>query len=156
MDSIWAKTTMPSFPRLNGDIDTDILIIGGEIAGVLTAYFLHQSGANYLLVEKDRLCRGVTQNTTAKITAQHGLLYHKIVNSRGTETAQKYLRANQTALETYAQLCEKIDCHFERKDNYVYAAERRKLEDELRALQAIGYPAELRENLPLPLETAGA
>lgn len=156
MDSIWAKTTMPSFPRLNGDADTDILIIGGGIAGVLTAYFLHQSGANYLLVEKDRLCRGVTQNTTAKITAQHGLLYHKIVNSRGTETAQKYLRANQTALETYAQLCEKIDCHFERKDNYVYAAERRKLEDELRALQAIGYPAELRENLPLPLETAGA
>ena len=156
MDSIWAKTTMPQFPRLNGDIDTDILIIGGGIAGVLTAYFLHQSGANYLLVEKDRLCRGVTQNTTAKITAQHGLLYHKIVNSRGTETAQKYLRANQTALETYAQLCEKIDCHFERKDNYVYAAERRKLEDELRALQAIGYPAELRENLPLPLETAGA
>lgn len=156
MDSIWAKTTMPSFPRLNGDMDTDILIIGGGIAGVLTAYFLHQSGANYLLVEKDRLCRGVTQNTTAKITAQHGLLYHKIVNSRGTETAQKYLRANQTALETYAQLCEKIDCHFERKDNYVYAAERRKLEDELRALQAIGYPAELRENLPLPLETAGA
>ena len=156
MDSIWAKTTMPSFPRLNGDTDTDILIIGGGIAGVLTAYFLHQSGANYLLVEKDRLCRGVTQNTTAKITAQHGLLYHKIVNSRGTETAQKYLRANQTALETYAQLCEKIDCHFERKDNYVYAAERRKLEDELRALQAIGYPAELRENLPLPLETAGA
>ena len=115
MDSIWAKTTMPSFPRLNGDTDTDILIIGGGIAGVLTAYFLHQSGANYLLVEKDRLCRGVTQNTTAKITAQHGLLYHKIVNSRGTETAQKYLRANQTALETYAQLCEKIDCHFERK-----------------------------------------
>ena len=156
MDSIWAKTTMPSFPRLNGDMDTDILIIGGGIAGVLTAYFLHQSGANYLLVEKDRLCRGVTQNTTAKITAQHVLLYHKIVNSRGTETAQKYLRANQTALETYAQLCEKIDCHFERKDNYVYAAERRKLEDELRALQAIGYPAELRENLPLPLETAGA
>ena len=37
MDSIWAKTTMPSFPRLNGDTDTDILIIGGGIAGVLTA-----------------------------------------------------------------------------------------------------------------------
>lgn len=156
MESLWAQTAMPQFPRLSGDTDTDILIIGGGIAGVLTAYFLHQSGADYLLVEKDRLCRGVTQNTTAKITAQHGLCYHKIVSSRGTEIAQKYWRANQTALETYARLCGNIDCHFERRDNYVYAAQRRKLEDEMRALQAIGCPAELCDDLPLPLETAGA
>ncbi|MDO4811513.1 MAG: FAD-dependent oxidoreductase [Eubacteriales bacterium] len=156
MESLWAQGCMPHFPQLNGDIDTDILIIGGGIAGVLTAYFLHRSGVDCLLVEKDRICRGVTQNTTAKITAQHGLCYHKIVNSRGTEIAQKYLHANQSALETYARLCEQIDCDFERKNNYVYAADRKKLEDEMRALQKIGYPAQWCEDLPLPLKTAGA
>lgn len=156
MESIWAQTTMPQFPPLKGDTNTDILIIGGGIAGVLTAYFLQQSGVDYLLVEKDRICHGVTQNTTAKITAQHGLIYHKILHNRGVEMAQKYLQANQTVLETYAELCEGIACDFERRDNYVYAADRRKLEEEMDALQKIGCPAELREKLPLPIQTAGA
>lgn len=156
MESLWAQAAMPQFSQLKGDTDTDILVIGGGIAGVLTAYFLQQSGVDYLLVEKDRICRGVTQNTTAKITAQHGLLYHKILRDRGTEIAQKYLRANQAALDTYARLCEQIDCDFERRDNYVYADDRRKLEDELHALQRLGYPAELRKKLPLPIQTAGA
>ncbi|MDD6204869.1 MAG: hypothetical protein PUC05_07755 [Firmicutes bacterium] len=30
MDSVWTKTVrMPEFPDLNGDIKTDVLIIGG-------------------------------------------------------------------------------------------------------------------------------
>lgn len=156
MESLWAQAAMPQLPQLKGDTDTDILIIGGGIAGVLTAYFLQQSGVDYLLVEKDRICRGVTQNTTAKITAQHGLLYHKLLRDRGIEIAQKYLQANQWALDTYARLCEQIDCDFERRDNYVYSDDRRKLDEEMCALQRIGYPAGLRETLPLPIQTAGA
>lgn len=156
MESLWAQVIMPQFPQLMGDTDTDILVIGGGIAGVLTAYFLQQSGADYLLVEKERICRGVTQNTTAKITSQHGLLYHQILRDRGTEITQKYLQANQWALDTYARLCEEIDCDFERRDNYVYSDDPGKLEKEMHALQMTGYPAELRETLPLPIQTAGA
>ncbi len=47
MESIWQKSTeLPSFPKLSGSMDTDVLIIGGGIAGILTAYFLKQSGVN--------------------------------------------------------------------------------------------------------------
>ena len=133
MKSLWSETArLPQFPSQNGDIKTDVLIIGGGIAGILTAYFLQQNGIDYVLVEKGRICSGTTQNTTAKITVQHGLVYQKIVKSYGTETAQKYLVANTEAFEKYAELCKKIDCDYETKDNYLYSIyDRKKLENEM-------------------------
>lgn len=157
MHSLWQEIKLPEFPQLREDIHTDVLIIGGGIAGILTAYLLHQKGVNYLLIEKERICSWTTQNTTAKIAAQHGLNYHKILKSGGVEKAQKYLQANRAALEKYAELCADIDCDYEVRDNYVYATQdRKKLEEELEALHRIGFPAELCESLPLPLETVGA
>lgn len=136
---------------------TDVLIIGGGIAGILTAYFLQEKGVPYILVEKDKICGGTTGNTTAKITFQHGLVYNKIVRSNGLKNAEIYLRANQTAFEKYAELCKNIDCDYEIKNNYVYSADdRQKLEDEMNALSKIGYNAVLADNLPLPITTAGA
>lgn len=158
MESIWsASSHLPQFPRLEENIKTDVLIIGGGMAGLLCAYELQQAGVPYVLVEAKRICSGVTANTTAKITAQHGLVYHKLVSKFGIEKAAQYLQANQAALENYRRLCREIDCDFEEKDAYVYSVDRpKKLDAELEALQRIGFSAELVEDVPLPLETAGA
>lgn len=157
--SVWDESKLPSFPKLKGDIKTDVLIIGGGIAGILTAYFLSQAGVDYILVEKERICSGTTHNTTGKITYQHGLIYHKILKSQGIETAKGYLQANKAAFEKYAEMCKNIDCDYEIRDNYVYASEensREKLEDELGALYRIGYKAEFCSELELPQKTFGA
>lgn len=158
MESIWQKSArLPSFPKLEGNVKTDVLIIGGGIAGILTAYFLKQSGVDCILVEKQRICSGTTGHTTAKITFQHGLIYHKLLKSYGLETAQKYLQANSLAFEQYAELCQKIDCDYERKNNYVYSVDDiGVLEQELTALAKIGYHAQFNEELPLPFQTSGA
>lgn len=158
MRSLWKATaSLPEFPELVGDVRTDVLIIGGGIAGILTAYLLHEKGVRYVLVEKGRICSGTTGNTTAKITFQHGLIYDKILKSDGTEAARKYLEANRAAFDKYAELCGKTDCDYEIKDNYVYSTDdRRKLEKEVEALEKIGYIADLCENVPLPIKTVGA
>ncbi len=158
MESIWQKSVqLPSFPKLNGNISTDVLIIGGGITGILTAYFLRQNGVDCILAEKRKICQGITGHTTAKITYQHGMIYHKLLKSGGVETAQKYLQANKLAFEKYSQLCSEIDCDYERKDNYIYSvSDRKKLEDEMRALEKIGCKGEFCENIILPFPTAGA
>ena len=158
MKSIWQATVnIPAFPALKGDIHTDVLIIGGGIAGILTAYFLHQNRVNYVLVEKNRICSGTTGNTTAKITYQHSLIYHKILKSYGVEATQKYLEANRLAFEKYKELCQKINCDYEIKDSFVYSVDnKQRLEDEMNALYKIKFKAEYCENLPIPVKTVGA
>lgn len=148
---------MPRFPALKGDAKTDVLIIGGGIAGILTAYFLDKQGVNYILAEKNHICSGTTQNTTAKITFQHGLIYHKLIKKYGVEKAKGYLMANRLAFEKYEELCRSIDCDFEKKNNYVYTvSDRQKIESELDALQRIRFDAILYEDVPLPVKTSGA
>lgn len=157
MKSIWDGGGICRFPKLRGDIKADVLIIGGGMAGLLTGYFLQKAGVDCVIAEADRVCSGVTKNTTAKITAQHGLIYQKLVSSMGRERAALYYQANTAAVEDYAALCANIDCDFQRKDAYTYSLDDpRTLERELRALEAIGAAADFVEKLPLPMETAGA
>ncbi len=109
MKSIWQKNLcMPSFQKLQGDVKTDVLIIGGGIAGLLTAYFLKESGVDCILVEKRHICSGTTGYTTAKITFQHGLIYHKILKNNGLETAQKYIHANFLAFENMLHFVKRL------------------------------------------------
>ena len=156
--SLWRENAqLPAFAPLETDLRTDVLVIGGGMAGILCAHMLREAGVDCALVEARNICGGVTQNTTAKLTVQHGLIYHKLLKSLGREGAQMYLRANQRALEAYRGLCTGLDCDFEERDNYVYSRNDPALLDrELTALQSLGVPARLVKSLPLPLQSAGA
>lgn len=158
MNSVWTETAQPPrFKTLKKNCDTDVLIIGGGMTGLLCAHTLQQAGVNYVLVEANAICGGITKNTTAKITAQHGLIYHKLLKKFGLEKAQAYWQANRSAVEKYRALCRKIDCDFEEKDSFVYARNNPKIiERELYALEKIGASATYADNLPLPLSTSGA
>lgn len=158
ISSVWQKTSSaPTFPSLPGDISTDVLIIGGGIAGILTAYFLKQKGIDYVLLEKGRILGGTTINTTAKITFQHGLIYSKLIKSGGAEKAKGYLSANRDAFKEYQRLCSNINCGYEVKDNYVYSTnDEKKLISEIRALERIGYKAKYFKDLNIPIKTVGA
>lgn len=158
MNSVWTeRVTLPHFETLEGDVETDVLIIGGGITGILCAYFLQERGIPYILVEGRTVCSQTTKNTTAKITSQHGLIYDKLLKNAGAEKAKMYLEANQNAVNKYFELCRGIDCDFEEKTNYVYSLDnRKKLEDEAEALRKIGFDAKLSETEELPFSTAGA
>lgn len=159
MKPIWTeKVSLPRFESLAGSVKTDVLIIGGGLAGILCAYFLDKAGVDYLLVEGARICGGNTKGTTAKITSQHGLVYERLIRTVGADKAGMYLRANQEAVAEYCELCRGMDCDFERKSAFVYSfTDRRKLEKEAEALSRIGEkPLFLEQTEELPFSTAGA
>lgn len=158
MRSIWTEnTSMPRFDKLKGSRKTDVLIIGGGMAGILCAYFLENAGVEYILAEGRRICSGVTKNTTAKITAQHGLIYHKLLKGAGLEKAKMYLDANQEAVRKFDRLCRSIECDYEVRPSFVYSRkDSKKLEHEAEALARLGARPILTEECELPIKTAGA
>ena len=89
--SIWQEQMKPiEYPRLSRTMKREAVVIGGGLAGILTAYFLQSRGMDVAVLEADRIGSGQTENTTAKITIQHGAVYHKLLSWFGKDGAGEY------------------------------------------------------------------
>ncbi len=156
--SIWSDTVkLPDYKKLKEDIKTDVLIIGGGLCGILCAYFLEKAGVKCVVVEGNKITSGITKNTTAKITSQHGLIYSDLINKKGFHDAQLYLLAHQSALAEYEKLCKNIDCDFTKQSSYVYSVDdRAKIEDEINALDRLGFKTSFEDEIEIPIKIEGA
>ena len=157
-NSLWQETaSRPSFPTLSGGLSTDVLIVGGGMAGLLCAHRLSEAGVDCVLVESGRICNGTTGNTTAKITVQHGAIFDKMLRRFGVDQSRRYFAAQCAALNAYRALSREIECDFEECDSFVYSLDdTEKLERELVALLRLGARAELMGECELPFAIAGA
>ena len=158
MESIWTRDAeLPRFPALDGDTGTDVLVVGGGLAGLLCAHYLQGEGLDCLVAEGFRIGCGATLGTTAKVTAQHGPVGIDLLRDLGQDRARLYVKANLEAVEEYRRLCGELDCGFEDADSFLYSRDDRELLDrELAALKRLGCPAEFQKSLELPFSVAGA
>lgn len=160
MQSVWSDNcTIRKREALPQDITTNHLIIGAGMAGILIGYFLKKYDDDVVIIDANRIASGDTENTTAKITSQHGLVYHKLITEFGEERARQYAKANELAIKRYKELIQdrKIDCDFEEKASYLYSINQiEQLCSEVEAANKLGIPAELVETIELPLAVKGA
>jgi glycine/D-amino acid oxidase-like deaminating enzyme/nitrite reductase/ring-hydroxylating ferredoxin subunit len=160
--SYWVdSTSAPERAVLQGDVHTDAAVVGAGIVGLTAARILTQAGKTVAVVEMDRVGRGVTGYTTAKITAGHSLIYQELEERHGEETAGAYAAANREALEQMAHWIEdgSIDCDFERLPNYVYlemSEETSSIEREVEAAGRAGLEVSLVTETDLPYKVAAA
>lgn len=160
-ESLWLDTTPGTdFPRLEEDVSTETVIVGGGITGLTTAHILGSRDVDTVLLEKDRIVEKVTGHTTAKITSLQGTRYSNILSSFDRRKAERYAQANQEAVEKIADTVEKegIECGFRRSPTYTYAAtnqEKQMVKEELEAAKKAGLPVS-RTDTPLPFETSVA
>lgn len=158
MDSIWgADVQMPSFAQLDTDMHTDVLIIGGGLAGLLCAWNLTRAGVDCMLIEQSRIMGGVSGRTTAKLTAQHGLIYEKLLNKYGPEKAKLYWQANWDGVTALGKLAQSAECDFRLQNSYLYATDStKKLEAEMAVCEQLGIPVRWKNTLQLPFPVTGA
>lgn len=82
---------------LDNNIETDILIVGGGISGISTAFYLKDSNFKVTLVDRDRVGFGVSSLSTAKLTFNAYLTGNLIGNSFNTTYFRYYPYRNSTA-----------------------------------------------------------
>ncbi|MGZ9586573.1 FAD-dependent oxidoreductase [Paenibacillus marinisediminis] len=161
-ESYWRDTlSLPSFPKLTEHIHAEVVVVGGGISGITTAYLLAKEGIKVVLLEAGQLLNGTTGHTTAKITAQHDLIYDEFISNFGQEKAQLYYKANHEALQFIKRTIEEheIQCDFSEQDAHIYTNSDEyitKIENELAAYEKLGINGEIVSQiaLPIPIKTA--
>lgn len=159
MESIWSKTCeVKKGAALEGRLETDAVVIGAGMAGILTAWRLEQAGVRTVVLEAECIGSGQTKNTTAKITAQHGMFCSALTEKKGRDTAEKYVRVNQEAVEEYKRMVreKEIECDLTESDAYVYSHDGEKLRREAEAAQRLGVDASFEPQIEIPISCAGA
>lgn len=148
LKSIWeSDADLERRKALPGNVQTENVVIGAGMAGLLIAYFLQKQGKQVLVVEAKTIGSGQTKGTTAKITSQHGLCYAKMIRNIGRKKAKQYAEANEQAIRLYERMIygEHIDCEFERKAAYLYTVRKHSvatLQKEAEAAMSLGIKAQ--------------
>jgi len=160
--SYWIDTNeLLNYPHLQENLEVDVAVAGGGITGITTAYLLASKGFTVALLEARELASGTTGNTTAKLTAQHQLIYDELINRYGQEIAKLYYQANMEAIALVKGFAEKhgIDCELEEQEAFVYTQSpeyKKEIEKEAAAYQKLGIEGSLLNDLPLDFNIEAA
>ena len=160
-EACWIDTAPKTrYPAIDRSLESEVVVIGAGIVGLTTARVLADAGIEVTVLEGQRLARGVTARSTAKVTSQHALAFGAIAERHGEATARSYAEANAAGVawivETIRALG--IDCDLERRDAYAYATKEESahaLDREVELARRFGLPAERVESVPLPFPTQG-
>ncbi|KPB06120.1 FAD-dependent oxidoreductase [Bacillus sp. CHD6a] len=158
-EAYWRDSAhLPSFPTLNENKKTNVCVVGGGITGITTAYQLAQEGLKVILIDADQILNGTTGHTTAKVTAQHGLIYDELLQHLGQEKAKLYYQANQEGLHFIRDLVDlkRIPCDFSEQSAYIYSQteqDDQKVRKEFEAYQTLGIHGDLTYDIPFSMET---
>ncbi len=121
--SPWQKLSPLRFPPLSTEIQTDVCIVGGGIAGLTTAYCLSQNGfLNITVIDDGEIGGRQTLRTTAHLSNAFDDRYFQVQKHHGLETSQLVADSHTAAIEKVQEIIqtEKIDCDFSRLDGYLF------------------------------------
>lgn len=162
-NSIWSYTKLPHFEAQSGNINCDVLIVGGGLCGLVCAFELAESGVdpqNIVLIDAHRLFSGSSVRATAKLTSQHGIIYQDVSGKFGQDAAKQYADANEKAIRRAFEIAEKLSigdaitprtaCLYAKNEQELL-----KLQKEQLAASKAGIKCEITRECELPFDVKG-
>ena len=153
--TLWLKNIKSKeCPKLEHDINVDVLIIGGGITGLSTAYHLKDSNLKIALVDKNLVAHGVSSRTTGKLTFLQELIYSKLNKKFSTEHVRMYLDSQISTIKMVKDIVEtnNISCDFNEVDSYVFTDEEKeivKIKKEKELLEQMGIEVNEYNDIPV-------
>jgi glycine/D-amino acid oxidase-like deaminating enzyme/nitrite reductase/ring-hydroxylating ferredoxin subunit len=154
----WIDTaSTPRFPKLDHDVEVDVLVVGGGITGLTAAYLLTETGRSVALIERERCAQIDTGHTTAHLTMITDLRLTELVKNFGRDHAQAVWDAGLAAIAQIHAIArdEQIDCDFAWVPGFLHApigaasADPRQFEDEASMATSLGFDAVFVDEVPL-------
>jgi glycine/D-amino acid oxidase-like deaminating enzyme/nitrite reductase/ring-hydroxylating ferredoxin subunit len=151
----------PLRPALEEDVEADVVVVGGGIAGLTTAWYAARNGRRVVLLEARRVGSGVTGHTTAKVTALHGARYHTLKRRHGRGAARMYAEAQLAGLAGLREIVTEqgIDCDLRSLPAFTFTTSDDlvpRLAAECRAASDAGLPVTLVRETSLPFRVPAA
>ncbi|HMT28809.1 MAG TPA: FAD-dependent oxidoreductase, partial [Bacteroidia bacterium] len=153
--SVWfSNAQVPlQYSPLNGDRATDVLVVGGGISGLTTAYCLAKAGLKVILVEDGNIGSGESGKTTAHLTCALDDRYFELEKLFDEHTAQLAANSHMKAIEWIANTVKEldIDCHFKRVPGYLFLHStdtKETLDQEYAATKRAGLITEMLNEVP--------
>ena len=154
----WADSVpFPTFARIDGDIEVDVVVVGGGITGLTTAYLLQAAGKSVAVLERGKCGEIDTGHTTAHLTMVTDQRLSELVRRFGRSHAQAVWDAGRAAIAQIEQIAgdNEIDCAFSWVDGYLHAPNGETAEDAAESFREdatnareLGFDAEFLEDVP--------
>lgn len=150
----WLESTLPiRFGPLNDNIRTEVVVVGGGIAGLSIAYCLIKAGKKVVVVEDGFIGSGETGRTTAHLVNALDDRYSEIEKILGEEKSRLAADSHTEAINFIEQVvkAEDIDCDFRRVDGYLFLHPTDKpntIDDEFIATHKCGIQTEKLQGVP--------
>lgn len=152
--SFWTDTAiMPPLNPLKENLETDVVIVGGGIAGLTTAYCLAQSGKKVVLIEDGFIGSGETGRTTAQLATALDNRYYQLEKNFGKQKTKWIAESHKLAIDLVESIIKKenINCGFERVNGYLFLHPSDKdssLQKELKAASEAGVAVSAVDEVP--------
>lgn len=123
-ETLWPiKNAMKnSYPSIDSDVSTAILIIGGGITGALTAFKLINEGKKIILIDRRDVCGGSTAGSTALLQYEIDVPLHQLIKLRGAKCALDSYRNGKKAIFDLRNIIDSLgcECDFEFKKSIYF------------------------------------
>jgi glycine/D-amino acid oxidase-like deaminating enzyme/nitrite reductase/ring-hydroxylating ferredoxin subunit len=152
--SYWIASSEPIiFAKVVKSLETDVLVIGGGIAGLTTAYCLTQAGRKVILVEDGFIGSGESGRTTAHVTCALDDRYFELEKIFGKDKAGLAANSHMAAIEWINKTVrlEEIECNFRRVDGYLFlhpSDTKETLDKEYEATKQVGLLTQMLPEVP--------
>lgn len=131
--TLWEETSSirNDYPSLEGEIHTDVVIIGAGFTGISTSYHLQEKGVSTVVVEEHTVGYGASGKNGGMMNTGYKLSPKELIKKFGIEEAKRLddyaLLANETVLEIVRK--NNIDCDVKQCGHIGLSRKTKKIED---------------------------
>jgi len=102
------KNGLPyTYPKLEKDLKTDVLILGGGISGALTAHYLVHEGIDCTLIDARTIGLGSTCASTSLLQYEIDTALHQLIKMMGAKAAVRSYKLGESAIFKLEALAQK-------------------------------------------------